>query len=1125
MSSRSGPNVLVQDVRDGSIRLPVPDRKVEESFYVSKTDSKLASKDLAPKEMETGHCATCGSTVKWPKHLSVFRCTICLMVNDIRQSGIESWAESENRTDEKQPLDPILSLRRAEIMIDRCIRLYLQSRLIPGHEFQSKCAKKPRTGCSSDCGRGSDLQQDSATPLPNFGRNDNNMLKVDYTRCDHLQDGEGQAFRADVPTLSSSLPTSHQRLRPNSGDDAEALPGTSTLMLSTTQSISQPPEPRGSTLHQTKENINSPLVFLLLEHYIICCFRNPDCLNASFTSHKRAAPARSVSEDTTAAFHKAQSKSDARLTVEEPFEMDAKTLLLGDVAENGTWWLGNSQTDLNPPSSIGPSVRTTSRLTKINWVELHSWYQVILGAGRDWRTRLAGYLGHASPKPLLTVEKEAIIEAAILESRKHLHRTLLKASETLLRRPGRPFQTAEDCRFLLLLATNPLLHHHGSIDDESGRQDGQARGKGGVESPPKTASSREKGHTGIVKRILGLMANLSQANHRCMINWLAQCPHEDFQRLVDLVNRFVTHRLMRQRGKLQGAIAHEVITVLVPEISTPGVGGSAQLHAALGTRVKSVSTGTPPGTVDYREDWQVKVAAKVMSLLFLANNSNEPRLRGYDCSTVTRVQHSFSQHRGASYPMQSASTAGSKGRSGYSSLIGRDRAQMLPVNAFYNTFLDYRDLVADFEAWETRRGVFSFCQYPMFFSIWAKIQILEYDTRRQMEIKARQAFFSSIMSRHAESQYLVLKVRRDCLVEDSLHGVSEVVGSGQEDIKKGLRIAFAGEEGVDAGGLRKEWFLLLVREVFDPAHGLFVYDDDSHYCYFNPNTFETSDQFFLVGVVLGLAIYNSTILDVALPPFLYRKLLASGPCYAGSVTSTAQPAPEYTLVDLGEFQPSLASGLRQLLEYDGDVEEAFCHDFVVESDRYGQSVQVPLCPNGEKKALTSNNRGEFVKLYVRYLLDTSVSRQFEPFKRGFFSVCGGNALSLFRAEEIELLVRGSEEQLDVGALRAVAIYDGWEKKNVVEEEAVVKWFWDLFSEADAKQQRALLCFITGSDRLPAVGATSLIIKISCLGNEVRRFPMARTCFNMIGLYQYASKEALQGKLWRAVAESQGFGLK
>lgn len=222
---------------------------------------------------------------------------------------------------------------------------------------------------------------------------------------------------------------------------------------------------------------------------------------------------------------------------------------------------------------------------------------------------------------------------------------------------------------------------------------------------------------------------------------------------------------------------------------------------------------------------------------------------------------------------------------------------------------------------------------------------------------------------------------------------------------------------------------------------------------------------------------------------------------------------------------SLASGLQQLLDYDGDVEGTFCRDFVAEVDRYGQPFQVPLCADGEHRAVTNSNRVEFVQLYIRYLIDASVSRQFEPFKRGFFSVCGGNALSLFRPEEIELLVRGSDEPLDVATLQAVAIYDGWKKDEKAGNNAVVAWFWEIFTEAAASEQRTLLSFITGSDRLPAMGATSLIIKLSCLGSDTQRFPMARTCFNMIGLYRYPSKEQLSSKLWTAVAESEGFGLK
>lgn len=306
---------------------------------------------------------------------------------------------------------------------------------------------------------------------------------------------------------------------------------------------------------------------------------------------------------------------------------------------------------------------------------------------------------------------------------------------------------------------------------------------------------------------------------------------------------------------------------------------------------------------------------------------------------------------------------------------------------------------------------------------------------------------------------------------------------------------------------------------------MFLYDEDSQYCYFNPNSFETSDQFFLVGVVMGLAIYNSTILDVALPPFAFRKLIASAPTHGTGASAHPRPAMRYTLEDLAEYRPRLARGLRQLLDFEGDVESTFCLDFVIDTEKYGTVVQVPLCPGGERVPVTNSNRRDYVDLYTRYVLDVAVTRQFEPFKRGFYTVCGGNALSLFRPEEIELLVRGSDEDLDISSLRAAAQYDNWPSKKPDGSEPMVDWFWETFQAASPQDQRKLLLFVTGSDRIPAMGAAALPMRISYLGDDPGRFPIARTCFNLISLSRYESKEQLERMLWTAVRESEGFGLK
>lgn len=253
--------------------------------------------------------------------------------------------------------------------------------------------------------------------------------------------------------------------------------------------------------------------------------------------------------------------------------------------------------------------------------------------------------------------------------------------------------------------------------------------------------------------------------------------------------------------------------------------------------------------------------------------------------------------------------------------------------------------------------------------------------------------------------------------------------------------------------------------------------------------------------------------------------------------SVARVSPTLTLDDLAELRPALAHGLRQLLAYDGDdVEEVFGLCFAIDTDRYGQIARVPLCPDGEHKAVTKANRREYVELYVQHVLDAAVARQFEPFKRGFYTVCGGgSALSLFRPDEIDLLVRGSggggrgahgvEAPLDVTVLRAVAVYEGWSTPDPAEHEPTVRWFWRFFDALAPRDQRKLLGFVTGTDRVPALGLAHLVIRLVCLGDDADRFPSARTCFNALCLWRYGSEDKLRRLLWRAVVDSEGFGLK
>lgn len=93
------------------------------------------------------------------------------------------------------------------------------------------------------------------------------------------------------------------------------------------------------------------------------------------------------------------------------------------------------------------------------------------------------------------------------------------------------------------------------------------------------------------------------------------------------------------------------------------------------------------------------------------------------------------------------------------------------------------------------------------------------------------------------------------------------------DFKKQLVVEFEDEQGIDEGGVSKEFFQLVIEEIFNPDYAMFTHQDETKTVWFNPTSFESDAQFTLIGIVLGLAIYNNIILSVNFPMVLYRKLM------------------------------------------------------------------------------------------------------------------------------------------------------------------------------------------------------------------------------------------------------------
>jgi len=348
--------------------------------------------------------------------------------------------------------------------------------------------------------------------------------------------------------------------------------------------------------------------------------------------------------------------------------------------------------------------------------------------------------------------------------------------------------------------------------------------------------------------------------------------------------------------------------------------------------------------------------------------------------------------------------------------------------------------------------------------------------------------------------YFVLAIDRKYLLQQTLQAVAQ---ASPGELRKSLKVVFKGEDGVDAGGVTKEFFQLLVQKLFDVNTGMWRTDNDHEY-WFNSDCTWNYDGYYLVGVLFGLALYNGVILDVHFPRVIYRKLLGL-------------PLGLEDLVDA-----DVRSGLKNLLEYDDDdVEDVFCLNFEVTWMDLGQERKKELKEGGADIPVTSENKEEYVLLYVKWLLVDSVKTQYEEFERGFMQVMDGSSLDLLLPNELELLVVGTPE-LDFTALQKAAKYEGGFEKD----SAVVKNLWRWVQSAPLDTQLKFLKFCTGSGKAPIGGLGEMSFLVQRAGPDSMQLPTAHTCFNTLILPDYGEDyDKLDRLLGRAVLECEGFGLQ
>lgn len=351
-----------------------------------------------------------------------------------------------------------------------------------------------------------------------------------------------------------------------------------------------------------------------------------------------------------------------------------------------------------------------------------------------------------------------------------------------------------------------------------------------------------------------------------------------------------------------------------------------------------------------------------------------------------------------------------------------------------------------------------------------------------------------------------IKIRRNYIFEDSY---SEIMRQSPNDLKKRFMVKFDGEDGLDYGGLSREFFFLLSHEMFNPFYCLFEYSSvDNYTLQINPHSGinpEHLNYFKFIGRVLGLAIFHRRFLDAFFIVSFYKMILKK----------------KVTLSDMESVDAEFFRSLTWILE--NDITNVLELTFSIEDDRFGEMMTIDLKPNGRNIEVTNDNKKEYVELVAYWRVFKRVEEQFNAFQDGFNELIPQELISVFDERELELLIGGITE-MDM---------DDWKKhtdyRGYTESDEIIQWFWKCVRSWDSEKKSRLLQFITGTSRVPVNGFKDLQgsdgprrFTIEKAG-EITQLPKSHTCFNRVDLPQYPTYEMLVQKLTLAVEETVGFG--
>uniref|UniRef100_A0A8B9L0I3 E3 ubiquitin-protein ligase n=1 Tax=Astyanax mexicanus TaxID=7994 RepID=A0A8B9L0I3_ASTMX len=257
------------------------------------------------------------------------------------------------------------------------------------------------------------------------------------------------------------------------------------------------------------------------------------------------------------------------------------------------------------------------------------------------------------------------------------------------------------------------------------------------------------------------------------------------------------------------------------------------------------------------------------------------------------------------------------------------------------------------------------------------------------------AHFRYLCQSNALPSHVKITVSRQTLFEDSFQ---QIMALKPYDLRRRLYVIFRGEEGLDYGGLAREWFFLLSHEVLNPMYCLFEYAGKSNYCLqINPASTINPDHlsyFCFIGRFIAMALFHGKFIDTGFSLPFYKRMLNK----------------KLILKDLESIDPEFYNSLIWIR--DNNIEECSLEMyFSVDMEILGKITSHDLKPDGANILVTEENKEEYIGLMAEWRFSRGVEGQTKAFLDGFNEVVPLQWLQYFDEKELEVRSSSGSERV------------------------------------------------------------------------------------------------------------------